>query len=196
MLVSAREAAEMLGALRLSRQSARAVLAAGLAGPPLESRGALLYPRGRILELVRTPFPDRELLARLAGPPGEGILVLRLGPASGFHVELPRVAQREIVSRVAGEPSVYLRLRLRLAIQRLGFTPCVATIGGFVVYGGDVTAVQVGGPTGPTLLELAEPGGWYDDLKGRRFPTGPGSAFRLWRPRSRPRADPLAGLQE
>jgi len=43
----------------------------------------------------------------------------------------------------------------------------------------------LGGERALFRLELGDPGGWFESLRGRRFPTGQGGPWLLWRPGGR-----------
>ena len=58
-----------------------------------------------------------------------------------------------------------------------GHLPLVATVGGFVVTGAEITAV-LASPEG-YHLELREAGEWFQTFRDRRFPTGPGRPWVL-----------------
>jgi hypothetical protein len=75
-------------------------------------------------------------------------------------------------------------------IDHIGHFPSVATVSGFIALGANIVGVRED-PTRPgypafrvrhpTTLSLAEPGGWFDDFRGRRLPTGPGRPWTIRR---------------
>ena len=204
-LVSSREAEDALGTLGISRRSARLVLASGLAGQPLRTRGALLYDATRVRDLVAAPEVERAL-QRVRWP---GLLVVRLGAATPLDLAASQAAQ---FAAVAGpwQLSPWLRARLGLAVRQHGRAAFVATVGTFVALGADIVGTHVRGATtggGPdvgsseqepdragAMLELSPPSDWFDGFRGRRLPTGGGGPWRYWS--LPPPALPPPALQE
>ncbi|MDP2773444.1 MAG: hypothetical protein Q8O61_07780 [Nocardioides sp.] len=74
--------------------------------------------------------------------------------------------------------SPWTRVWIRVVCGRDGWLPFVATVGGFVALGAEVTGVM---PTSERQcrLELRDPGTWFETLRGARFPTGPGRDWVL-----------------
>jgi hypothetical protein len=186
MLISAREAADLLAPLGIGRESTRRVLAFGLAGPAHETRSARLYDRDRVAALLGWPPVD---LTGLDETVRAGVFVARLGNHVGTLAEAARGPWRI---------SPWLRTRISMTQERQGFVPLVATIGGFVVLGADITggvlhapgAATIGRQPGRTctftLTEpRTQPRPWFDDFEGHRLPTGPGAAWRWWQPPNR-----------
>lgn len=181
MVLSANQAAELLhAAVGISVRSAREVLATGLAGPPTRLRGMHLYPADTVQRLALRRPVRRDALTSLTG--GE-LLVLRLGSGSGFRVSAP-VEVREAAVQRHFRPSPLLRVHLRRRIAEHGALPMIATVGGFVVLGADVTDLHPspdGGSPPPSLMRMAGPGDWFAGFEERWFGTGPGGPWRLWK---------------
>ena len=70
--------------------------------------------------------------------------------------------------------SPWARLGMHLRLERHGSLPFVARVSGFVVLGADILGLQ-----GQSELVLGPAGGWYDEVAGCRFPTGPGRPWVL-----------------
>jgi len=192
LLVSSREAEEVLGTLGISRRSARLLLGAGLAGRAVRTRGALLYDATRVWDLVAAPEVDRAALRRVRWP---GLLVLRLGAATPLDVT---ATQAEQLAAVAGPwaLSPWLRARLGLAVREHGRAAFVATVGTFVALGADIVGTHVPSSSNRdspdegssekqpdrtgVALELGSPSGWFEGFRGRRLPTGGGGPWRYW----------------
>ncbi|KRF12600.1 MULTISPECIES: hypothetical protein [unclassified Nocardioides] len=175
-MISEREATTMLGALGLAREPARRALKAGLAGDALRLRGSLLYRAAAVQALVRPPVPESALPAELQ----QGCFVARIDPSrvSGLVTDSERRAAVCDGWRV----SAITRLFFRLRAQRVDPMPFLATVSGFVVVGGLVTAAvphrDVAGAE-RTRFSLDPPGPWYPSLHGRLVPTPPGGPWTL-----------------
>ena len=188
MLISAREAAQILAPSGLTRERARRLLLAGFAGEGLRTRGSLLYDDGRVRALLQRPVVDPR---QLPGNFRHGVFVARvmdLGPDLA-----PGDLTRGLSART-WRLSPYARVEMRIAIESQGYLPFVATVCGFVAVGADIAAVwplrgEPGSRERPvSTLDLVEPGDWFEVFRGARFPTGAGGPWTLWRP---PRPVPL-----
>ena len=62
-----------------------------------------------------------------------------------------------------------------------GWLPWVATVSGFVVFGGEATGWRRAGD-GSSVVDLERPGPWYGDVAGRWFAFGRGRHWCLWDP--------------
>lgn len=177
MQVSAREASEILAAAGLSRQQARRVLAAGLAGPGLKTRSATLYDEASVRDLLSRPC-----LGAIDLDPAcrEEMFVARVSPAAA--------AGGQEAVRSGWRLSPYARLRIRVRVDRDGFMPFVATVCGFVVLGANLVDarpdqrpdVEANSTDERTVLDVEPPGAWFDTFRASRFVTGPGSPWTLW----------------
>jgi hypothetical protein len=170
VLISTREAAQILAATGLTRDRARWLLQAGFAGEGMRTRGSLLYDEARVRALLEWPAVDP---SALDGARRSGIFLARvMGPIDGRTWNL----------------SPYTRLQIRLAIETQGYLPFIATVCGFVASGANITAVWPGssGSGEDSTLDLDEPGEWFAPFRSSRFVTGPGGAWLLWRPRLAP----------
>ena len=174
MLITGREAAHRLGAAGLTRRQANRVLTAGFAGAPVRSTGAHLYDARRVADLERWPTVGDDVLDR-ACP--RGIFIAR----RDVDLDTPAATQRETV-RADWPISPYTAVLLRSRIEASGSLPFVATVCGFVALGADLTGL-VATAHGSYLLELDEPGAWFEPLRGRRIPTGPGRPWVIRRGR-------------
>jgi hypothetical protein len=174
VLISSREAAQILAATGLTRERARRVLLAGFAGDGLRTRGSLLYEEKRVRSLVDWPLVDSGVLRETCA---QGLFVARV-------TGLERTQGPDLVAGLALRPwqlSPWASLEMRRVIEAQGVLPLVATVCGFVATGADITAVWPG-REGSTLA-LDEPGAWFEQFTNRRLVTGPGSSWLLWRPR-------------
>ena len=174
MLISSREAAQILAGAGLTREPARRLLLAGFAGEGLRTRGSLLYEEARVRSLLEWPVVGPVARGETCA---RGLFVARVrdtGPTLGGDL-----AQRQ------WQLSPWARLEMRRVVEAQGFLPLVATVSGFVASGADITAVWPGssGSCRSSTLDLGEPGAWFEQFRNRRLVTGPGSAWLLWRPR-------------
>ena len=167
MLISAREAAQILAATGLTRDRTRWLLQAGFAGDGMRTRGSLLYDEARVRALLEWPTVDP---TALDGACRSGIFVARV-----MELESDPIADR------TWQLSPYARMLIRLAIESQGYLPFVATVCGFVASGANITAVWPG--SSGSTFDLAEPGQWFEPFNNSRFVTGPGGPWLLWRPR-------------
>jgi hypothetical protein len=84
--------------------------------------------------------------------------------------------------------SIYTAVWIRSRIERHGFLPIVATVSGFVLGGGDITAVTVLKPSADLHdLTVEPPSSWFDRVKDTRVDTPPGRPWMVlgWDPRAR-----------
>jgi len=193
MEITAREAARrMQERHRLSRDVARRVLASGLAGPGRRVPGAVLFDEETVEALLDRRMCERWLLDWYKP------LIVRLGRERELTVTDEWSAQ----AAVAGS-GWYVTWRVKQAMsdrprKRL---PLIATIGGFVAFGGDIVSVREDeGPftrtrarAHPTsTFELEPPALWWGDLEDTWLPIRNGPTWSLWDERyTTPRLDPL-----
>jgi hypothetical protein len=193
MEITAREAARRLEARhRLSRDLARRVLAAGLAGSGRRTTGALLFEEAAVAALLDRPMCERWLLDQWRP------LILRLGRGRAFQVA-DGWEQQAATTRSGW----YLTGRVHQALRTRpsGRHPVVATLGGFLVFGADLVGTRLDdGPFTPTrsrphpssTLDLEPPMYWWGDFEGSWLPINNGPTWTLWgAPTSTPRIDSL-----
>jgi len=197
VLISAREAAQILAATGLTRDRTRWLLQAGFAGEGMRTRGSLLYDEARVRALLEWPAVDP---SALDGACRSGIFVARVMDLRVMDLRVMELGPDPIADRT-WQLSPYARLQIRLAIETQGYLPFVATVCGFVASGANITAVWPGssgrlpdhgsgdqgsgdqGSGEGSTLDLAEPGEWFEPFNNSRFVTGPGGPWLLWRPR-------------
>lgn len=178
MDLSGRQAALLLTLppTSLTRRSARRVLACGLAGTPRIGGSTWLYDDDAISALQARQTITAQECAQLFP---HGIFVSR----RQVDVRWPAAQRREILGR--GWPiGLVTQLLIVACLATDGFLPLVATVGGFVVDGFDVTGVAMSGGgdgnDGTTHdLTLADPGEWFDQLRETRLPTGRGREWTM-----------------
>ena len=136
----------------------------------------MLFPADRVHALAGWPPVD---LAEIVGLCPEGVYVSRIGPGRPVDIGIPWKALVAELDLVPEELSPYTAAFLVTRLQKQGFLPWVATVGGFVAAGGDVIAVRPDRDGRPRFV-LEEPGEWYDAFAGRRFETGPGRPWSIW----------------
>lgn len=182
MLISSREAAQILSATGVTRDRARRVLLAGFAGEGLRTRGSLLYEDARVRALLDWPVVDCRVLRDTCK---QGVFVARLRDL-GSDPNNPPGGDLQLRQ---WQLSPWARLEMRQVVETQGFLPLVATVCGFVASGANITAVWPGrsssgaGRVQGSTLDLGQPGAWLEEFRNRRLVTGPGRAWLLWRPR-------------
>ncbi|NYD40334.1 hypothetical protein [Nocardioides panaciterrulae] len=175
MLISGRQAVEVLAGAGVTRRQARAALAARLAGEPVVTRGARLYREEAVIELAsRPPLSESDVDHACPGP----LFVARrlLDAGAGREEQLAALAPGWDLG-VRGTNNL---LQAFLYVQ--GSIPLVATVCGFVVLGAQIQRLrgEVGGRT--YRMELGDAGEWFAAFRGRRLLCGPGRdfVFRGW----------------
>jgi len=185
MLISGRQAAEMLSEIGLGPEPARRALLAGVAGPAQRSRGALLYDGGAVKRLLVDPVDPGALSVDC----WDGMFVGRVGPRRAAPDEFRQWRGADLTAPVA-EQRDGVRMYWRIApltnfciarmIERRGFVPFVATVSGFVVVGGDTTGLQIAGDGRGVVMTLTDPTEWFEPLRGGRFVTPAGGPWAWW----------------
>jgi hypothetical protein len=178
-LLSQRRAAALFAAISVPRRHARRVLESGLAGDPVVTPSALLYDRAVVQQLVERPLVRADRVDELCP---HGLFVAR----REINVRSSRDDQVAVL-----EPgwtfSGFTALWLDLLISRRGPLPFVATIAGFVVFGGVIEALRSDG-SHHARLRLGMPGEWFDEMADGQLVTGPGRewSIRGWSASTRP----------
>lgn len=170
----------MLTAVGIGERQARQVLAAGLAGAPQRTAGAVLYEGEAVGGLALTPYVD-DVDAEKACP--WGLFVAR----RVVDVALPEDERRAVLAE-DWTLSTWSAIRVRVLVQDRGHVPLVATVGGFVTTGAEITAAHRTSPEAYRLT-LREPTAWFEVFRGRRFPSGPGRPWVLRRRSGTPVGD-------
>lgn len=201
-----RQATEELRFLGIGRDAARSALQAGIAGPPVRIRSAMLYDADAVAAAVGRAANPCKIRSRSDRP----IFVARIAPRTpdpdstwrswrGADTTAPVQEQRD-----AARAWWFLGARTQILTEAIGQAkgmPFVVTCGGIVVHGAEITgfdadleqeATQLSEPrraglTGrartyarrATAFTLSDPGEWFDAQMGRRWMTGPGGPFRL-----------------
>lgn len=209
-----RQAAAYVAVPGVGRDAARSALKAGVAGRPVQVRGALLYEAEAVRAVRELMDPPCEIVLRTGRP----IFVARVSSRTpdpeaswrswrGADVLAPRSEQ---VDAVRGWWHLGERTENLLGgVGKYKGVPFVGTCGGLVVLGAEILGIDQqllaeGAPISELrhsasrgrhrysrracAFVLGDPGTWFDDQLGRRFSTGPGGPFRLVRGRNRDRA--------
>jgi len=182
MMITTREAARRITAHHLlSDYQARRVLAAGLAGPGLRTRGAVLYDEAAVEALIRRPRCDETVLDRWRP------FIARLGRRRAFDVA---ASWSEQVAQVAGGwyvpmlSDAYMRLFRPAGVDH---QPFVAVIGGWVVLGAEITGSAFEDRPAASnrarpdrTFSLVPPGAWFEELRETWLPIDNGATWTLW----------------
>jgi len=174
MLITTNEAAEVLAAGGVRRESARRLLNAGFAGHGVRTRSAVLYDDAAVRALLDWPWlhPDE-----LGSPCELGVLVVRAG--EGVHL-IEQHADPLVTASRPWRMSGLTRVLIRAGIDRNGFYPLAVTLSGFVARVGEVVSLGVG-RRGCTELSVRGAGVWSDRLRGARLDVGTGGPWTLWK---------------
>ena len=200
--VSAREAAEMVGQVcGTDRETGRRVLKAGVAGEPVRTRSAHLYPAAAVEALAdraRHPVGLGEVDPLCL----DGVFVARLSPRRpdpgcvwrtwrGADMSAPEDEQRRAAS-AWWRISLVNRIRSSVYLEQRCFLPFLGTVGGFVVLGADIVGVdryqgeirgreRGGGWSGVWCrFHLQAPGAWFDAFRGGRLEGPTGGPWYSW----------------
>ena len=178
VLISERAGAEILTSVGISREQARLLLRTGVAGPGERVGRSTGYDESQVRATAARPPVDEHHLMRVCPV---GIYVARLARDRSLDTS---AAWDEQARAVAPQPplppmtAAVIGVRHRLADGRL---PWVATVSGFVVFGGEATGWRREGD-GSSVVDLERPGPWYGDVAGRWFAFGRGRHWCLWDP--------------
>ena len=175
MWISGREAAAVLSATLPTREHARLVLRAGLAGEPIRSRAALLYDEAAVRALAeRAPVTAAELEAFPTG-----LFVARLSRDTRVDV---RADWAETAAALAVQPKMPTLTAALLGVRmQVWGLPWVATLCGYVAFCAEARGFLAAEP-GSMRFELHEPGEWASALEGRLLATRPGRPWCLLEP--------------
>jgi hypothetical protein len=177
MLISTREAAAILAARVPSFEQTRHLLATGVVGRPVQVGRTIGYDECLVSDLASRPVVDEH---RLAEACPAGVYVARLGrhrwldTASSWEEQARSVAPQPALTPMT---AALIGVRRRLAD---GGLPWVATVSGFVVFGGEATGWRRGEDS--SVVDLEPPGAWYQQVDGRWWPFGRGRHWCLWDP--------------
>ena len=175
MLISARQAAVILGWGGFNVDRSRLLLRTGVAGG-VPTSGGTMYDEDRVRELaVRKVLGPGEIAT--ACP--DGILVGRLARTRSVDVTTDAATQ---LAAVNGPWRVPLLWRILLDHRAESGTPMpfVATICGYVLVGAEVIGFDRA-PGDLATLRLREPGPWFESLRERRWLPGRGGPALLLR---------------
>lgn len=156
---------------------------AGLAGAGRRTSRAVLYDEDAVAALTARPRCPDAVLDSLRP------LIVRLGRGRNLHVGQSWEEQADVVRAGWYLPMLtraMLTLRSSLGAAR---HPLVATLGGWAVFGGEITAMaydaapisEARGRNVPTTtLKLDRPGSWFERIAGTWLPLEVGPAWTLW----------------
>jgi hypothetical protein len=173
MLLSGRETRLVLEAAGFSTWHARTALRSGLVGEPIRTTAGHLYDEARVRELAARPVLGWG--AVIGGGTGDGacpqgIFVGRRD--LDLSRPLPTLDDPTLTDWEGLNPWAWVSMSFR--IKSHGSFPFVTTVAGVVVIGADIVGLK-----GGSRLTLADPGSWFERLRGVRLPTGPGRPWVL-----------------
>jgi hypothetical protein len=169
MLLSGRQAAQILHAAGISVRQARRILDLRLAGEPVMMPGAHLYQAALVEDLAARPVLTRSEVASWFP---SGLFVARR--------DVPALAGRDeqlAVVQPRWPLPTWVNATLGVRLWATGPMPFVATVTGFVVLGAELVALHREDAE-HVSLELAPPGAWFASLRESRIALGPGG--RSW----------------
>ena len=161
-LISGRQAADRLAWAGLGERQARAVIAAGLAGPVVRAGGAFLHDAERVQVLLDAPVVPDHVTATLCP---RGLFVARGRDLDGDGW------------RFSPFTGVFVRDRIEVD----GSLRAVTTVGSFVTGCAEVVDVHRE-DGGYHLTARAATGSWTDAYVGARVLTGPGRPWVILEP--------------
>ena len=178
MLISERASSQILTSVGISREQARLLLHTGVAGPGERVGSSTVYDESQVREVAARPPVDEHRLMRACPV---GVYVARLARDRSLDTA---ASWDERARAVAPQPplppmtAAVVGVRHRLAGGRL---PWVATVSGFVVFGGEATGWRPAWD-GSSVVDLDPPGPWYQVVAERWFAFGRGRHWCLWDP--------------
>ena len=176
-MVTGRHAADLLSGVLPTREHARLVLRAGLAGPPVRTSAALLYDEARVVALATRPRVTAEEVEELCP---RGLYVARLPRAAEVDVTAPWAHRVEAVAARPLMPTMTAAL-IDAQIRAPGRFPWVATLCGFVLLCADARGLRER-PSGTVRFDLVPPDLWAIGLEGRLLATRPGRPWAVLEP--------------
>jgi hypothetical protein len=172
-----RQARERLGCLGLDPESARRVLVAGLAGPVVRTRAATLYDASRVQELIERARPSAGAMPE----PHVETFVARMAPGR-LDVRMPLDEQLDAVGG-GWRLGIWTAGYLAIVGGMRGCLPFLATVGGIVALGAEITGSESpgrrDGQDARHAFTLQPAGPWFDPWRGVLLPTGQGGG--AWR---------------
>lgn len=167
MLLSVRDAADVLALAGLTVEQTRLLLRTGVAGPGTLLGGAVGYDEDAVVGLATRPELEASEVTQVV--PG-GLYVARLGRAATVDLTRP---WPEAAESLRDQPSMTEMSRALLAARIAGHgrLPWVATMFGFVLLGVDAVGVWSDHERGRTLFALEPPGAWFGVVEGHRLRT-------------------------
>ncbi|HET7682364.1 MAG TPA: hypothetical protein VFK34_01700 [Marmoricola sp.] len=173
----------------VGRRQALLVLQRGLAGEPVRTSAAHLYPERAVRQLCAWPTLSLDEVADL-GPGGVlvGRRALQLPPTDpAGDVDRPvHALDDSLVAQVEGGwvISEWPQCQMQRPIAEVGWMPFVCTVGGFVAVCANLTgfAAEPRGaaaraPGRPVRLLLDPPGSWQEEVRGHRLLVGRGGPW-------------------
>lgn len=172
-----RQTRERLGGVGLDPESARRVLVAGLAGPVVRTRAATLYDASLVQQLAERASQPAQALPE----PHMETFVARMGPGR-LDVRLPLEEQLDAV-RGGWRLGTWTAGYLTVIRGVHGHLPFLATVGGIVALGAEITGTESAGRRDGLdarhAFLLRPAGSWFDPWRGVRLATGQGGG--AWR---------------
>lgn len=176
--ISGREAADLLAPCGLSLMATQHLLATGIAGRPMVTRGAYLYDRAAVAGLASARDVDNH---EFTDDCPHGYLVVRLPRQATYDVAGDWDERERVLRgpwRIGRRTIIVIAARM---YQRKHF-PLVLTASGFVVGGAEVVGIAGGGDVDPgrtVVFDIAPPGAWLSNFIGRRCALGRGPQMML-----------------
>jgi hypothetical protein len=177
MLISTRQAADLLLGRVATFEQTRHLLRCGAAGPGVRIGRSVAYDGGRVGDLGDRPWVDERRLARECP---WGVHVARVARSRIVDVDTDWEAQARQLSEQPAMPSLTAAL-LGVRIGLSGGLPWIATVSGLVVLGAEVAGWRTGGQE-TFVFDLRPPGSWFDGVHGRWFRFQEGRPWFFWDP--------------
>jgi hypothetical protein len=178
MLISGREACEVLGEVGVGAKGARRLLASGLVGTPVRTRSAHLFDAEQVRAVAQRPTVPWHTIQETC-PAGIFVARRQVDLTTPYEVQLRALADGW------GGISPWTWVPMGFRISHHGSLPFVATVAGFVAFGAEIVGRQDG-----SRMLLRRPGEWFARLEDHRLLTGPGRPWALVLGHSRASAGP------
>ena len=176
-MVTGRHAADLLSGILPTREHARLVLRAGLAGPAERTSAALFYDQARVIELAcRRRVSRREIEERCP----QGVYVARLPRDAPVDVTAGWEDRIRVVGRCPDMPTMSAAL-LSVQVAAVGVMPWVATLCGVIVLAADAHGLKEA-PSGGVVFDLRRPAAWAATLEARLLATRRGRPWAILEP--------------